>query len=1211
MFVARNLQKKTLQKVGIRRFLTLSVSVMSLFVCTSSFAAGKDKCEAALRGAVIDDCTTNNLSVGKNTEQAASSDNMSWPFIISVDGQSVAEGGKIENGQRQTDVALDAVNIQVKFDGLDAKQILSVRADTKDNAQSNTVHFVSSSNYEHFIARREIRIFDAKIEENYKVTDADPVAIIAMNSGGTADWNADGKNLKNSAFVLRAYDDKGHFDETLVQPFVEGVVNLQVASKAELDTLDMVRVRNIPVYGGAVTVFGRNIPDGYGVKVLGATINTDDQHQFLFQQILPSGDHDIDIGVSGGKDEGLQFVRQINIPNNDWFYVGLADFTVGRRFGDQVVPASNGEFAKTYTKGRLAFYLKGKIKGKYLLTASADTREGELGSLLKGFSLKDSRSLLRRLDPDDYYPIYGDDSTIVEDAPTSGKAYVRLERGESHVMWGNFKTTISGTEFAQNQRGLYGAHLLYKSEQQTSFAAPKSRVEAYAAQPGTIPQRDDLLGTSGSAYFLKHQDINPGSEQIVIERRDAISGRVISRVPLKETDDYRLDYIQGVIILSQPLDSVVASYGAIQGGPNAGDTLHLVVNYETSPTLGQEDGQTYGARGEQWLGDHVLVGGTATQETVSSATNRKIEADVTLRKSEKTEIQFEVAQSEGRGIGQSFSTDGGLTYKSEAVAGAAGAKALAYRMKAKADLGEITQDRLKGSLEAYYELRKAGFSALDSETLVDRRLYGVGAIFGVADNVLVRVGVDGVDSSKDDLGNVTHSLRAKIETEAQIAENWTLVAGVSWSHFADPAAKQYSNGDRADIGARLTYTVNKDTNIYAFAQKTLHKTGDRLNNDRVGLGGETQLNERFGVAGEVSYGNSGIGGSAALTYKRDSDNSYYFGYKLDPDRDIYTDPASQLLGTDAGVIVVGANSKLNDWTSAFTETNVDLFGKSHHIGQIYGLTFMPDDVWSTSLGMSISTIKDPKASDFDRKAASMRIGYTTDELTASLNGEVRVERSEDNTRDRDTYLVQAAANWKTADNWRLLASLDAVLSNSDQGSILNGKYVEASIGAAYRPVDNDKLNMLFKYTYLYDLPAAQQVTSTGGILGVPQRSNILSVDATYDVNEWFSVGGKYGFRTGSISQTRDPVKWENSTVHLGIIRADIAIVKKWDLLAEARVLYGVQNKQTDYGFLAAAYRHFGNNMKVGVGYNFGTFSDDLADITHDDKGVFFNVIGKF
>ncbi len=52
-------------------------------------------------------------------------------------------------------------------------------------------------------------------------------------------------------------------------------------------------------------------------------------------------------------------------------------------------------------------------------------------------------------------------------------------------------------------------------------------------------------------------------------------------------------------------------------------------------------------------------------------------------------------------------------------------------------------------------------------------------------------------------------------------------------------------------------------------------------------------------------------------------------------------------------------------------------------------------------------------------------------------------------------------------------------------------------------------------------------------------------------------------------------------------------------------------QQVQYGALVGVYRQIGDNLKVGVGYNFGRFSDNLTDLTHDDGGVFLNVIGQF
>ena len=45
------------------------------------------------------------------------------------------------------------------------------------------------------------------------------------------------------------------------------------------------------------------------------------------------------------------------------------------------------------------------------------------------------------------------------------------------------------------------------------------------------------------------------------------------------------------------------------------------------------------------------------------------------------------------------------------------------------------------------------------------------------------------------------------------------------------------------------------------------------------------------------------------------------------------------------------------------------------------------------------------------------------------------------------------------------------------------------------------------------------------------------------------------------------------------------------------------------GALAMIYRHLGSHMKLGVGYNFTDFSDDLTDLRYNHKGVFINLVG--
>ena len=83
---------------------------------------------------------------------------------------------------------------------------------------------------------------------------------------------------------------------------------------------------------------------------------------------------------------------------------------------------------KTQAGARAAFYLKGKIKGDYLLTAAYD-------------SDKDTQErLFRDIQPDEFYPVYGDSSVRGFDAQSTSKLYVRVDKGRSYLLWGDFTT---------------------------------------------------------------------------------------------------------------------------------------------------------------------------------------------------------------------------------------------------------------------------------------------------------------------------------------------------------------------------------------------------------------------------------------------------------------------------------------------------------------------------------------------------------------------------------------------------------------------------------------------------------------------------------------------------------------------------------------------------------------------------------------------------
>ena len=77
-----------------------------------------------------------------------------------------------------------------------------------------------------------------------------------------------------------------------------------------------------------------------------------------------------------------------------------------------------------------------------------------------------------------------------------------------------------------------------------------------------------------------------------------------------------------------------------------------------------------------------------------------------------------------------------------------------------------------------------------------------------------------------------------------------------------------------------------------------------------------------------------------------------------------------------------------------------------------------------------------------------------------------------------------------------------------------------------------------------------------------------------------------------------------------MIRGDYRLRENWEVLVEGRLLDMPDLNESRAGALAAVSRYFGDHVKVGLGYNFTDFSDDLTDLSFDHQGVFLNVTGS-
>src|SRR2546422_2910908 len=409
---------------------------------------------------------------------------------ITVDGKPIDDPGRSSSDiQRCTDVALDQARIQFRFDNLESKPRLAVAAHHvavsmgPDGPPASAVHFRMYDNYASFLQRAEIRIFNPD-----QSLQAVPLESIPIDEKGLAEWQPAAERLPGPArelkFVLRAYDAKGHFDETephqlwLVresdarQPAAgkEGAAGAGPPPSellAAYGESDLAR-HQIPLDGGTVRVQGGGIPAGHTVWVAGRQVPVDPQGNFVAEEILPSGAHTVEVAVLDDAGNGSVYLRDLEFKRRDLFYVGVADLTVSDTHSKGPVDLLQGENAPrpfdSTLDGRLAFYVNGRLNETWRLTTSADTREGPVKDLFSNFLDKSPDSLFRRIDPDYHYPTFGDDGSVEEMAPTLGKFYLKASRGENYGMWGNFKIGYLGNEMAQVDRGLYGANAHYASQ---------------------------------------------------------------------------------------------------------------------------------------------------------------------------------------------------------------------------------------------------------------------------------------------------------------------------------------------------------------------------------------------------------------------------------------------------------------------------------------------------------------------------------------------------------------------------------------------------------------------------------------------------------------------------------------------------------------------------------------------------------------------------
>jgi hypothetical protein len=282
-------------------------------------------------------------------------------------------------------------------------------------------------------------------------------------------------------------------------------------------------------------------------------------------------------------------------------------------------------------------------------------------------------------------------------------------------------------------------------------------------------------------------------------------------------------------------------------------------------------------------------------------------------------------------------------------------------------------------------------------------------------------------------------------------------------------------------------------------------------------------------------------------------------------------------------------------------------------GKPKGVNLAANERWNLGANADVGTLTDSlTGAQTDRIAGGVRLGYGFENVQFSSAIEYRVDEAEQldtAVAERTTWLLRNSVRYQLNPNWRVIGKFNHAVSDSSLGEFYDGGYTEAVVGYAYRPVSNDRLNALAKYTYFYNVPTTDQVTGQGVAAEFVQKSHIAALDLSYDLTERWTVGGKYAYRVGEVSLDREDPEFFDNAAHLMLLRADWRFLEGWEGLLEARALELPDLAERRSGALIAVYRYLGQHFKVGVGYNFTDFSEDLTDLSYEHQGAFINMIG--
>jgi hypothetical protein len=1036
------------------------------------------------------------------------------------------------------------------------------------------------------------------------------LAQINASSNDPRPVNLGGQNVAPASYLalpqrLRSVIEELRVEATASDMPADGVSSIDITVRlldAEGKPVQKPIEVSVSVGGGARILVPRRLTTEAGAdaadvdKVVPGTQLRNESGVLRFKVVAPMQPGDFLLSISAeGRDVDLPLSA---LPDErELFAVGLVELQVradrvdARQLVqarendglDQELRAWRREFGngRGRVAGRVALYLKGLVRGDYLLTLSYDSEK-----LV-------NKKLFDDIDPNALYPVYGDSSARGIDGQSTSKLYVRVDKGRSNIGYGDFSTAPGTQSLAGYSRSLTGvrAHIEEGPVVANVWLARTMLRQVVDEFPGR--------GISGP-YSLSNPNGVQGSEKVEIVVRDRNQPAVILKTTLLQRfSDYEFEPFTGRILFRSPIPSVDDQLNPVS----------IRVTYEVDQ--GGTQFTVAGGDVRLKLSPNLHVGASLAKDQNPIAPYQVGGVSVEAKLAQRTVIRAEVARSEGTPNTGSSASNGASSDKS----------GNAYKV-------EVRHDDPSLRVRAYAARSDEGFDAPASGLTGGRTELGAQGALRLTKEWALRAQVIrsedstnnrkaegaqlGVSYAPDDKFEIEVGIRHARQNAASLLQTGAIGCNGQVTIQPGQSGNNVGFGINPSGGQQIDPTTGLPV-VCSNSQLTesVSNTLDTTNNSLF-VRSRYRLNDKFSIFGEVGRDTARTSANGIET--ESNQTTYAFGAEYLPYektrlylRHDYARSFTGLFGLGTGegirVTTVGIDTEYRSDAFLFSEYRLrdSLSGRDvqHAIGLRNGFNLAEGlklvtgaEFLRTASNTAPATGSSPGNLS---KALSLGLEYTANPLWKASG---RLEWRDD--QQATNWLMTAGVAGKLDRDWTILARNYYTLYRPDAG----GRRMQDRVqfGFAYRPVDHNTLDALGLYEFKTDKDSTTLASSTS------RTANILSLRLNWHPSRPWWISGRAAYKQVKEDLLGTPSQYSARLVS-GRVMYDIT--NKWSLGAHWSLLQG-QGGARQYAYGLEAGYVVVDNFWVVLGYTWRGFRDtDLAIENYTNRGWYLGLRYKF